>query len=1005
MKRLLCNLMILLTCGLSVQASSLPTDTLTVLQIAQEEGLSQLGASSLTFDDKGYLWVGTQDGLNRFNAYQMKVWQSNEETENFPNDFIRAMYYENDTLWMTTHTNALCAYLLAEDRFIHFSDQLDFKNNPSLKHSLALHATADNRFLLVGNSGHCLLFDRKTLRYKTLVIPQLLKHDFVTCIKPIDNNLYLIGTNASGLYILDCQKELIFTRDDLQDLQQEQINAIYPLNQHALLIGCSLGVYEWSPERQTLKLKIPDVIQSIYHWDDERLLMSGVHGNFFVNQDWEKQQLLFIDHSGKTMEATVMDVKEDEQGGKWLGTETRGILYYHPFQTKFHPKRINAPNSPQKEYISVFNFLREGETLWIATQFGLVRHHLKKNNYKLYPTAGVSYSLAKDEQGTLWASGFDQGLLRYNRHSDSFEQIPLPVTDHDVLQITPVTADSIWIHTLASGIFAVNIHNLHAQAVPLLGQAVLGARSGYIDRRKNRWIGSEDGLYQIKANGEVRHYNSLSNERVFSIAEDDRYIWIGTAKGLNRLNKQSEEIKQYTRQAGLPNDFIYGVEIDKNGNVWVSTNYGISMLNQEKQTFINYTEEDGLQNNEFNGKASYQDSLGNLYFGGMNGFNIFHPDSIPTNLHTGHTHIENVLLFGRPIARNILYTDSLTLPHNQNVISFEFSNLNYLWSKKNRYTFMLEGFDKEWRPVTDERTTTYTNLEPGTYTFKVQGSNNEFIWGDKDEMTIIISAPWYKTPAFRAAAMFFILLLVVGAFTYKQYQQGQTNLRLSQMVDERTEALSTMNKELEASLLLSQQQKDNISFLMQELNHRVKNNLQLITSLIDLQNFEIQHPHIQERLEALRSRIFTVSKVHDLLHVRDGEQGGSVKHFISKLTEELMIFSGQQITLHCEIADLLLPSNKLTYLGLILNELITNSIKHAFLEEQRDKQIDITLVEEEGHIRLIYRDNGVGMDQSKLHTTENKGIGLIKLLAEELKGQVLIAGKRGTQFQIILPIF
>src|SRR5690606_28346709 len=166
------------------------------------------------------------------------------------------------------------------------------------------------------------------------------------------------------------------------------------------------------------------------------------------------------------------------------------------------------------------------------------------------------------------------------------------------------------------------------------------------------------------------------------------------------------------------------------------------------------------------------------------------------NTHTGKTHIENVLLFGRPIQENILYTDTLTFSHDQNVITFDFVNLNYLWSKKNRYQFILEGFDKEWRPITRDRSTTYTNLAPGTYTFKVRGSNNELIWCDIDEMTIIISLSWYSTLPFRVGLIFLFSALVVGGFSYKTYQQKLTNRRLLHMVNERTEELSKTNKVL-----------------------------------------------------------------------------------------------------------------------------------------------------------------------------------------------------------------
>jgi len=991
------------TAWLSSNAQTMRGDTLAVLQIAQEEGLSQLGATSLQFDKKGYLWIGTQNGLNRFNGYQMKVWLAEEKINNFPNDLIRATYYENDTLWMTTHTNALCAYLLAENKFIHFSDQLDFENTPSLKQSLALHPASGNQ-LIIGTAGHCLLFDRHTLTYEILPIPQLLKHDFVTCIASLDERYYLIGTNASGLYLLDLRSKSLYATDYLKTLQRRQINVLYKQLSGNILIGTDKGLYTWAPDAKELKQESEQVIRGIYPWDDTCLLMSGSSTNFLVTEDWKWQKLTFVDHQGKELEAVILAYEQDTQGGKWLGTETRGLFYYHPYQTKFKPQRIQARNAPKKDFISVFNFLRSANTLWMATEFGFVKHPLKSADYKLYRTDYVGYTLAKDTQGTLWAGGYDQGLLRYNTQTDKFDRIPLPMVDRDIIQITPISSDTIWVHTLASGIYALNIHNLKANPVGLWDKPILGSRTSYVDRKGNIWIGSENGLYQIKKNKKVIHYDSLSNERVFAIAEDRQHFWVGTAKGLNKLHPETGKITHYTKQTGLPNDFIYGVQVDDKNNVWVSTNYGISVLDQYTETFKNYTEDDGLQNNEFNGKAAYQDSLGYLYFGGMNGFNIFHPDSIPINTHTGKTHIENVLLFGRSIAENILYTDTLVFSHDQNVITFDYVNLNYLWSKKNRYQFMLEGFDKEWRPVTRDRSTTYTNLSPGTYTFKVRGSNNELLWGDIDEITIIIRSPWYATIVFRIGLVLFLLALIAGGVFYKTYQQRLTNRRLLRMVNARTEELSQANKALHQSLKLTQEQKENISFLMQELNHRVKNNLQLITSLIDIQSFEISDQRIQDKLRTLQSRIFTVSKIHDLLNIRDSEQGAYINTFIDNLAQDLIIFSGQEIAFHSEMEQVILPSNRLTYIGLIINEMITNSVKHAFQDQQINKTIAIRLDIRGSEMTLQYQDNGVGFNKDKLWGASHQGMNLMYLLIGELKGMIDIEINGGTIFTVKLPI-
>src|SRR5690606_3771838 len=257
--------------------------------------------------------------------------------------------------------------------------------------------------------------------------------------------------------------------------------------------------------------------------------------------------------------------------------------------------------------------------------------------------------------------------------------------------------------------------------------------------------------------------------------------------------------------------------------------------------------------------------------------------------------------------KNIPYTDTLVFSHNENVITFDFASLNYLWAKKNRYQFMLEGFDKTWRPVTQNRTTTYTNLDPGTYTFAVMGSNNELIWGTPDTITVIIQSPWYTALWFRLTAGILLALLITGTFVYKNYQQKKTNVRLSHMVNVRTEELRQTNSALNVSLETTQQQKENISFLMQELNHRVKNNLQLITSLIDIQSFEIEDINIQDKLRLLQSRVFTVSKIHDILNQKDAGNSVRTDWFITDLANDLIVFSGLAIDLDVDVEPIDFP--------------------------------------------------------------------------------------------------
>lgn len=991
-----------ITCLQTAIAAANDMDTLSVVHIAQEEGLSQLGALAMDFDDKGYLWVGTENGLNRFNGYQMSVYQSSDEEGGLPDDHIRAMYYANDTLWLATNTHSICAYLMAQDRFIDFRRELNTDQYPLVKFSYTLYPASGN-LLIAGTIGNCVVIDRSKLTFDILPIPEATNNDYVTSIIELTNGTFLIGTNASGVYSLDAARRSMQPVSTLARLKNLPINTFLTLSSHQILIGVEGGLYEYDIEKGSVRKIGNTTVKSLHRWDDHTLLAGGFNEAYFIRDGKEWQKVVFLDDAGKELQASILHVKKDRLGGIWIGTSGRGIFYYHPHQRKFTPSRITVGNSPKKDFISIFHFIRDGDNLWMATDLGFVKHDLQTGGYKLYRTDLLEYALAKDAHHTIWAGGFGQGLVKYDRRTDRFDPVPLPFTDKDIIEITPVSPDTIWVHTWSDGIYALNVHDYGTNPRPIHGQQLVRSRTSFIDASGAIWIGSDEGLYRIQGNQSV-YYDSLSNERVFAITEDPAHnIWVGTAKGLNCINAKTGHITAYTQQTGLPNDFIYSVEADSKGDIWVSTNYGISVLDHQHQTFKNYTEDDGLQNNEFNGKAGYKDSLGYLFFGGMNGFNVFHPDSIYVNRKVGKTLIENIQLFGMPIQKNIPYTDTLVFSYNQNVITFDFASLNYLWATKNRYQFILEGFDKTWRPTTKDRSTTYTNLDPGTYTFQVKGSNNELLWGEADTMTIVIQSPWYASTWFRVIAGVLLILVVTGTFVYKNYQQKKMNMKLSAMVNARTDELHQANRALNASLETTQRQKENITFLMQELNHRVKNNLQLITSLIDIQSFEIEDTDIQDKLRILQSRVFTVSKIHDILNQKDAENSVRTDRFISNLANDLIVFAGLAIDLDVNIEPIYFPINKLTHLGLILNELITNSIKHAFDERQKPKRIEICFSEENDRLKFVYRDNGRGFNEANVDKRNRKGVNLVKNLARELKGTIELRNDSGVVFICYLP--
>jgi streptogramin lyase len=276
----------------------------------------------------------------------------------------------------------------------------------------------------------------------------------------------------------------------------------------------------------------------------------------------------------------------------------------------------------------------------------------------------------------------------------------------------------------------------------------------YEDKNGNLWIGTHgDGLmlynrktddFTFYRSDPANLSNSLSYDAVSSLCEDENGIlWIGTnGAGLNRFNRTKNQFKHFKEKDGLANDVVNGILADTKGNLWISTGKGISKFNTKRETFTNYYSKDGLQGSDFNGRAYFKSLKGEMYFGGSNGLNRFYPDEITENPNIPPIVITDFQILHKPVAvghdpnwertilkKSISETELIELKHYDNILSFEFAALDFHSPEKNRYAYMLEGFDNHWIHTSAKvRTITYTNLDPGEYTLRVKGSNNDGVW-------------------------------------------------------------------------------------------------------------------------------------------------------------------------------------------------------------------------------------------------------------------------------------
>jgi signal transduction histidine kinase/CheY-like chemotaxis protein len=297
--------------------------------------------------------------------------------------------------------------------------------------------------------------------------------------------------------------------------------------------------------------------------------------------------------------------------------------------------------------------------------------------------------------------------------------------------------------------------------------------------------------------------NSLSHNKIFTVFEDSKgRIWVGTASGLNLFNKKAKTFSVLYEKDGLPSDIIYGIKEDERGNLWLSTGNGICKFNPQNHTFRRFDVSDGLQSNEFKINAHLKLRNGNILFGGVHGFNLFNPDAIKENKHLPTIVFTDFEILNKSVSINethsplqnaIWYTKEITLSHEQTFFSFEFAALNYNLPGKNQYAYMLEGFDKDWNYMGTQRKATYTNMDPGTYYFRVKASNNNGYWNEQGAaIKVIITPPFWSTAWFRVLAFLFVSGSLGGYYSLRMRNVRKQKAQLEKQVLERTEELENL---------------------------------------------------------------------------------------------------------------------------------------------------------------------------------------------------------------------
>ncbi len=833
-----------------------------------EQGLSQSVVNCVMQDKDGFIWVGTQHGLNKFNGYNFEVYTFDpSDTNSISNNWIYSLIEDKAGNLIVLTKGGVNIY----DRIRNIFSRLKLSG---------LSARAGNNY----------------------PYDVILTHTGKICFNM-----------APDLVILDQEKKTVIKYTSRLEYDGSVKDLKVPMIEDRtghIWMGSTRGLCRFNPETSsfTYFLNIPsdnssisnNNIAALYEDRDGDIWVGTADGLNVYDRNRQKFRSYYHDpHEPWSISNNVIRaVIQDKDGNFWIGTEGGGLNLLRmtsagkPVFEVFNSEINRLPHNIVNDLM-----IDRSENLWIGTLSGLCKTDLKKQKFRLYRKDATPYSvdllgnviasIFKDDKGKVWVGNWGQGLNILDRKTGDVQHFSSKLTGNRYLlndfihyiyqddrkRIWLGTRDGLLVWKAENNSFVPSADLFRGLGIPDLR----GIRINKIlqDERGNYWIASTNGVYMFNlGDGSSEHFSteadeshSLSGNLVYCIARDhqgmiwmatlnglDVYnpagkkishfrkiqglenslsdnfvislcvdhnddIWIGTGSGVNKFVKKDSTFHYFSKQSGLPTDQVFEILEDGRLDLWFSTGNGLSRFQPATGSVRTFTPEEGLQSLEFNLRSAYRGSDGEMFFGGMNGFNSFYPDSLKDNSFipainlTAFTKTSSNGANTRINPQNI---KEVEFDNNYPSFTIEFVALEYTKPEKNKYSYKMEGISDQWIDIGNRRFVPFSNLPPGEYTFRVKGSNNDGVWNEKgNSIKIIIKPPWFKSTLAYIIYVIDLLLIVFFFVRWRVRRLVMEKNLLEGKVLDRTQQIQTQRD----MLLKSQQDLDTIN---KELEKRVE---------------------------------------------------------------------------------------------------------------------------------------------------------------------------------------
>ena len=826
-------------------------------KISVEHGLSQSIILNIFQDSKGFLWISTQEGLNKYDGYKFihyknepgnnnslsdnyvrtvledtdyNLWITTDEgglnkfdpenetftrfthDEKNPNSIVdnntTAMVSDNSgNLWIGTNYNGLDYFDKRTEKFFHYRKDKT-KNNALLdNHITALYYDVDDKYLWVGTYGGLNILELSTGKFidlnKFLFTKGITENRWIRKIHRDRNSNIWIATDAAGLFKINnfSSHENLSPKNITQFTHKPGINGSISGNSINAICETSSG----------------EIFIGVWGGGLNKVIENKTTGQITF-QAWLNNP----EEQGSLTENDINFLMEDNAGVLWIGTYGDGLNKLSPHSLNFVHYKNNpfTKNSMPDNHVTAV-LEDENDVVWIGTWKGLTKLDKKKNIFTHYKLSDDRItSIIKDRTGNLWIGTLNKGLNRFDKNTGAFvtfvsdPQNRQSISSNRILSLLEARNGKIWIGTYYSG---VTIYDPAENSFTKLDTDSLENFDNrinklYEDNEGNIWIITYRGIYKhypvenftrnIKLkNGKSE--NSFSTGALNIIQDKQNNFWIGTfGDGVYKLNYSPGANSYPFTQYSLANNYVYGLQFDAADNLWVSTRNGLAKFNSAKATFDSFTNYEGVEFQEFLEGSFYNKQNGNLYFCSMQGLLEFNPANIKVHYSQPQIEITQLKIFNKPVKLGLLRkintadnSENITLGYNQNSISIELSALNFTAPQSINYEYKLEGFDETYIPADIEtRTATYTNLPSGEYIFKIKARLGAHQqWDYEKHIYITVVPPFWETAWFRILSIILFLFILYIIYSIRTISIRNRNEELQKEVKLRTKELEELN--------------------------------------------------------------------------------------------------------------------------------------------------------------------------------------------------------------------